>query len=335
MKKPTMGDIAERLNVSKMTVSKCFKNSPDISKEMQDKVMRVAQEIGYIPPRRKRYNVVVLTKDEFLSKGDTFYTELHSRLNEQAFQRDLQLSLSVVKKDEENAFITHYGFEPYDGIMLMGQFSRFFVQSLQSLDLPMVLLDFYYHDIDIDSVVSNNFFGAFDATAHLIENNHRAIAFLGTLKATSSINDRYFGYFKAMLEAGLESNMQVIKDRNGLDIYRTFDLPNPLPSAFVCNNDHTAYLLIEQLKAMGKNVPGDISVTGFDDVKYSEISEPTITTIRVSRSTMAKEAIKSIHKKIIGTSDTKRNARRIALDCTLINRESTASNAADWETRTN
>jgi LacI family transcriptional regulator len=143
---------------------------------------------------------------------------------------------------------------------------------------------------------------------------------LGTLKKTSSINDRYLGYYKAMMESGYENLIAKIDDRNGGLIFRTYDLPDPLPTAFLCNNDNVAYRLINQLKSLGYDVPGDISVMGFDDVLYSRISVPKITTVRVSRTQMADKSFNLLLDKIDGKT---KYTRREALDCFIKERAST------------
>jgi LacI family transcriptional regulator len=96
-------------------------------------------------------------------------------------------------------------------------------------------------------------------------------------------------------------------------------LPKELPSAFLCNNDHIAYLLIRKLQDMGLNVPKDISVIGFDDVVYSKISTPKITTMKVSRKYMAEQAMTLILRRI-----KKRHAKLInmTLECLMVERES-------------
>jgi len=319
MKKPTMKTIADKLNISTMTVSKSFKNSPDISDHMRRKVLKAAKEIGYTYNKKKRHKVLVLTKQIYLSKDDMFYNELYNRLNERSDEKDIQLSLILIKADETSLFDT-YDFSQYDGILLMGQFSHGTTEKMAELDVPAVCIDFYYHGIDIDSVISNNYISAFDATSYLIELGHKEITFLGTLKKTSSINDRYLGYYKAMMESNYEKHIAKIDDRNRDEIYQTYDLPKELPTAFLCNNDNVAYHLINQLKSLGYNVPRDISVMGFDDVLYSRISEPQITTVRVSRTQMADKSFDLLIEK---SEKTSKYTRRAALDCFIKEKAST------------
>jgi LacI family transcriptional regulator len=320
--KPTMATIAKKLGYSTMTVSKCFKNSSDISSNTCQKVFKTAQSLGYVYERVVATKVAVLVKDVFVSKGDTFYNELYQRLHERSLSAHLQLVMIMVKSSEEKDFLKRFFYPELDGVLLMGQFSNDFVVELKSMmKIPLICLDFYTYPLVTDAIISNNFMASFEITSHLISLGHQQIAFLGNLNATSSINDRFFGYQKALLENHLQTSVSVIDDRKDNTIYQEFTLPQKMPSAFVCNNDHAAYLLIKQLQKQGYKIPEDISVTGFDDVVYSGTSDPQITTVRVSRNYMADSAISTLLKKIKTKDDVK---RLISLDCYIVKRHSTA-----------
>ncbi len=321
MKKITMEDVAKALNVSTMTVSKAFQDSPDISDAMRRKVFATAKSIGYVYPKRKRTNILVLSKESFLTKGDTFYNELFFRLSEQAELLQVQVALTVVKDEDSVAFIRNFDFNHYDGVAVMGQFHRDFLFYIELSQIPFVCIDFYDHNIAADMILSNNFIASYEATAHLIHLGHQVIHFVGTLNATSSINDRYFGYCKAMTEFNYDSHIQAIDDRNGHGLKTEFALFKPWPTAYMCNNDHTAYLLIKQLQKNQIRVPEDISVMGFDDVSYSREATPTISTMRVSRTYMAEQALAILLMRI--TDKESNHFKKISLDCALIQREST------------
>lgn len=324
MKKITMEHVAKALNVSAMTVSKAFQNSPDISQSMRRKVFEAAKAVGYVYPKKKRTNIIVLSKESFLSKGDTFYNELFFRLNEQSQAFLCQISLTVVKDTDALSFIQDFDLSHFDGVALMGQFHRDFLLHLELNQVPFICIDFYEHGIAADMILSNNFIASYEATAHLLNHGHERIHFIGTLNATSSINDRYFGYCKAMTEFSCEAEIKSIDDRNGHGLKVQFDLEDHYPTAFVCNNDHTAYLLIQQLHSKGLKVPEDISVMGFDDVSYSRDSKPTISTMRVSRTYMAEQALSILMMRINDT--TGNHFKKISLDCSLIERDSTGPN---------
>lgn len=322
MKKVTMQDIADQIGVTRMTVSKCFQNSDDISAEMKEKIMSVAAKLGYVYNKQMRYRVLVLVSEVFLSKTEDFYNSLFKRLNELSGLNNMMLSLVVAKRNDEADYLLDGDFQNSDAIIVLGQLPYKTIIELKKYNLPTICVDFYYRNSGLDTITCNNFQASYNLTSYLIEKGHKEIGFVGNLNATNSINDRYLGYYKALLEQGyLLKEEYRIDDRNDKGEIIDLLLPKELPSAFVCNNDHIAYLLIRQLKKLGYQVPEQISVVGFDDVIYSSISEPTITTMRVTRKYMAEQAIKLLLRRIQNPSA---DIRNLTVDCNMIERESVA-----------
>lgn len=319
-KKISMQDIADRLNISRMTVSKVFKDDSDISSETREKVRLVAQELGYQYKKNEQYNLLVLVSEVFLVETEDFYTTLYKRLNENAITKNINLVLKIISKnDEKNLKVSFDGYGN-QGIIMLGQFSKPFIKTLEKLDLPMICVDFYYDDLKLDSIVSNNFNAGYLATKYLLKNNHESIGFVGSIPSTNSIVDRYLGFVKALIESGKNhKDALVINDRNEIGEMIEIVLPEKLPHAFLCNNDHVAYLLIQKIQSLGYKVPQDVSVIGFDDVVYSKISNPKITTMKVSRKYMAEQAMNLILRRIKN-----KNAKVInmTLECQLVERDS-------------
>lgn len=112
--------------------------------------------------------------------------------------------------------------------------------------------------------------------------------------------DRYSGYLRAMMFAGLTvEEGWLVDDRDSSGKYLTqLTLPQPLPTAFVCNNDQVAMRLVAQLEAMGVRVPQDISVTGFDNFIYATLCVPALTTYTVDQERMAQVAIRRLQSRI-------------------------------------
>ncbi|MGL4345134.1 MAG: substrate-binding domain-containing protein, partial [Cellulosilyticaceae bacterium] len=109
--------------------------------------------------------------------------------------------------------------------------------------------------------------------------------------ATSSIQDRFLGYYRSLLEAKLEIRTHwVISDRDEEGEAIAFILPQEMPTAFVCNCDDTAYKFINHLKKQGYKVPDEISIVGFDNDIYAEVCEPKLTTLAVDVETMTQKA---------------------------------------------
>ncbi len=302
MKKVSMQDIANKLNVSKVTVSKAFNNSNDISVSMRENVLKTANDLGYNYISAKRFMVGVLTSSIFLEKDESFYTKIYKTLTEDSNMYNLQLLLNVVSDSDQESLKLPYILESgnVDALIIMGQLRREFVKYLIELDIPILLMDFYYRGVKADSIISNNYQASYEITSHLIDYGHKNIGFLGNIKTTTSIQDRYLGYVKALLENNIELNSSyLMKDRDEEQNFIKIKFPNNLPTAYVCNNDHAAYMLIDELKKLGYKVPNDISVVGFDDLYYSDYSVPKLTTVRVDRQDMAKMALRRILKRII------------------------------------
>lgn len=320
MKKVTMQDIANEIGVSRMTVSKCFQESDDISEEMKAKIMQVAGKLGYVYSKQARYKILILATELFLDKTEEFYGELYKRMNELSGLRNMVLTLKVITKLEGEKGIIESDLKDFNGIIVLGQLSKTCIDEINKIALPTVCVDFYYRNSGLDTIICNNYQASYNLTASLIDKGHKKIAFVGNLNSTSSINDRFLGYYKAILEAGIELRQDYrIDDRDQEGEFNELKLPQDLPTAFVCNNDHIAYLLIKQLKKQGYQIPKEISVVGFDDVIYSSISEPAITTMRITRKDMAKQALDLLLYRIQNPTA---EIKTVTVECKMIERDS-------------
>jgi LacI family transcriptional regulator len=83
-----------------------------------------------------------------------------------------------------------------DGVIVLGQMWPQYLAVIKRTSLPLVFLDFYDEQLDVDSVISDSFYGAYTLTNHVISLGHKEIGFVGNIFATSSILDRYLGYYK-------------------------------------------------------------------------------------------------------------------------------------------
>ena len=190
-----------------------------------------------------------------------------------------------------------------DGLIIIGWVERSYVQKLVALsNVPVVLLDFYVEGIACDAVMSNNYIGMYKMTRYLIERGHKKIAFVGTIEANENIMDRYFGYRKAMEEASLPLEKKwLIKDRDAETGDMEVELPDELPTAFVCNCDLAAGLLYDKLQKAGYSIPKDVSIVGYDNYLFAHPFAEQITTYNVDMEQMAKAAVKILIKKIKGS----------------------------------
>lgn len=299
-------DIAERLGISIVAVSKALNGQKGVSEELREKIKRTAAEMGYAPPIRKKSshsctNVIgVLASSRFID-ADSFYLKYYKHISSMLQQRNKYAffhTLSV--KDEENLeYPKLLEADKIDGMIILGQISKAYTELIEQRNIHAVFLDFYDDRKNIDCVICDGFYASYDMTNYLISMGHRKLAFVGSVNATSSIQDRYLGYVKSLMEHHIHvSSNYVLDDRDENGLLKPIQLPVDMPTAFVCNCDGTACMLIKQLKKEGFRVPEDISVTGFDNSVYSEVSEPKITTIEVNTEKMSLTAVDAILKKI-------------------------------------
>ncbi|MCM1143709.1 MAG: LacI family DNA-binding transcriptional regulator [Lachnoclostridium sp.] len=308
-----LADIAQKLGVSVVTVSKALSGQKGVSEELRAKIKALADEMGYTPihipyeGKSKSYTIGVITYERYFAKFASFYWKMYQELTAQAVKQNCFSMLEVVASFDEDALEAPklLSAERVDGIIVIGKPKRDYLKMLyQNKKIPMVFLDFYDDEMIVDSVISESFHGMYRMTEYLIQNGHTQIAFVGTLMYTESITDRYFGYCKALMEHGITPRPEwVIKDRDYADgfmgiNYKLSLSENNMPTAFVCNNDVTAYALIRQLEEKGYRVPEDISVVGYDDYLYAEFGDSRITTYAVDMSTMTKVALTRLVRKI-------------------------------------
>lgn len=306
----TMADIAEKLNVSVVTVSKALADKEGVSDELRQKIKQAANELGYrynVAAKSLKqgltYNVGIIIAERFIEVGASFYWQLYKKVADELMKLNYYAVFEILKlSDEQNAIVPKMVCDnKVDGIIVLGQVKKEYFNMIKSLSVPTVFMDFYEKDNTQDFVVTDNFYSMYFLTSYLIEMGHRDIGFIGNIKATSSIQDRYLGYMKALIENDIDfnkCNQWYISDRTNDGVYTSFELPENLPTAFVCNCDKIAYELISKLAKKGYRVPDDISVVGFDNYVFAEERGIEITTIEVDMKAMAQTAVDIIMKRI-------------------------------------
>lgn len=308
-KEVRMADIAKRIGVSTVTVSKALADKEGVSAEVREKIKALAREMGYpfgLAAKRtakKMGNIGILIPIGFIEKGRSFYWKMYeclvSDLNEIGYFGVLEL----IQSDDEDQPVEPRILqdEKIDGLILIGQKGAKYRDMLQknARNIPVVFLDSYDITDGNDCIISDGYHGMAAVTSHLIQLGHKKIDFVGSLNSTSSINDRYFGYCQAMQENGLEFRPDMVLPDRIADGTLRIVLPDILPTAFVCNCDVVACELINLLKNAGYSIPEDVSVAGFDDYVVLGLGAATrVTTYKVDTGAMAQACINRLLKKI-------------------------------------
>ena len=306
----TLADIAQKLDISIVSVSKALAHKKGVSDMLSRKISQLAQEMGYrqkvhVCGNEKRTttgNIGILIPARFFSVNTSFYWTLYSALSRELMRSGYYCILEQLSEtDEFDLSLPHMiRDKKVDGVIVLGQLSTDYVYYFIKQYFHFIFLDFYIPDEQIDTVTTDNFYSEYMITTYLISQGHKDIRFVGTFSATSSIADRCMGFMKAMLENGLPAPPSgIINDRDSHG-HICITLPDKMPTAFVCNCDDTAVELINELKKRNVSVPGDISVVGFDNYVRDTTFRPALTTIEVPQAVTARLAADLIIKKITG-----------------------------------
>ena len=314
MKNSTIKDVAKMANVSIATVSLVIHDHKRISPETKQKVQQAIEKLNYHPHRsarglvsRKTGNVgFILTNDHFL-RTEPFYTQIFMGTEFEARDHELYVLLATVDSDiKENTSLPRFILDKnIDGIIVAGKVPNLLIEKLKKFDLPIVFVDYLPHDKKSSVIAIDNEQGGILATTHLIELGHTHIGFIGGDIGHPSINDRFNGYKKALVNANIpfiqkytETEEDYPARANGYNAQENYFLiiRSLLPFLHVTMQWQSAAM--QYLKNSGKLIPDDVSIIGFDDVVPEGMINPALCTVSVPKLEMGVEAMKLISEQI-------------------------------------
>lgn len=311
-KEVKLGDIAEKLGVSIVTVSNALKGKKGVSEEMRDKITRTAEEMGYhSAPREKKvrdsHMIGVVVAERYVKEFPSFYMEVYKNISQEAMKRGSLTMLEVASQEKEDLEEKFSAFQDCDveGVILIGEMKKRYIDAVRReyQKVPIVCVDYYDVYDDMDYIVTDGFDGMEQMTRLMIKEGIRDLAFVGTVNATQNITDRYLGYCKALDRAGIEdAKYNIIPDRDATG--EVFDLnpqlPEKLPQGFVCNCDRTALVIIRKLREQGLRVPEDVSVVGFDNYPPDASGGRQLSTYQNDEEVLARLSIHTMIRRIEG-----------------------------------
>lgn len=304
IKKVTMKDIAQELDISIVTVSKALAGKEGVGDRLREVIIDKAKELGYIFKKNEdaenvNRNVGILIAQRFVG-DDSFYLSVYQKMLVEMTKRGIVGILEVIiENDEKNKVLpTLLSINKVDHIIVLGEVSRDYLQALEATGKNIVFFDFENEDFEFDSVVGDNINGGYLMTRHLMKQGYTDITFVGNYRSTRSILDRYLGYRKYMLMKGIDIREEDhIDDRDDEGNELELVLPDKMPDAFFCNCDVAAYRLIEKLNKAGYKVPEDVAVAGYDDYASNKIEGVELTTYRVNIEEMIYYALNILEQK--------------------------------------
>ncbi len=303
---PTLEDVARLAGVSTATVSRCL-NKPDrVVEETRNRVLKVVQEIGYAPnfgaralaaKRTNTVGVVIPTMENAIfARGLQAFQE---ELDRSGFT--LLVASSSYRPELEEQQIRSLLARGADALMLIGfDRSPSVYDLLRRRGVPYVIS--WAHDPKNPDPATgfDNRQAMFDLTQHVLNLGHRALAVIAAPQAENDrARDRVTGVMDACRAAGLDTAGIAILEtpysiENGRAAMAELLTRSPRPTVVLCGNDVLAVGALRAARDAGLTVPGDISITGFDDIELAEIVEPGLTTVHVPHRQMGTEAARMI-----------------------------------------
>ncbi|MBQ8952962.1 MAG: LacI family DNA-binding transcriptional regulator [Clostridia bacterium] len=299
-KSVTLSDIAKELGVSANAVSLALRGKDGVSDALRERIVKKAREMNYVGMNQLQGCILALIPQRIEpAHGSGFYTQLCFQMEAYAASLGYQLIISSVQPADEEALRVPplLNTIPCAGIITVGNMTREYCKMIQRLGLPYVMADQYYDDVPASSVVTANTSGSYLLTSHLIEKGHTKIQFFGMAFRTSSLEDRWIGYKRAMLQHGLQPlDNQLLRpagpmSNEGVLLPQALDALPELPTAFVCGHDATARTVIEILHGRGLRCPDDVSVVGFDDIQSPDLLALQLTTYNTPKKAIAETAV--------------------------------------------
>ncbi|WP_405733761.1 LacI family transcriptional regulator [Streptomyces sp. NBC_01537] len=297
-----MADVAAEAGVSRALVSIIFRDQPGASQETRERVLRVADEIGYRPDNAAR--LLARGRSRTLGLMFTVHQSFHADLVEGVYSEaerlgyEILLSATAERRGEAKAveaLLSHR----CEAVLLLGPDAS--AADLDALGHRTVAVSIGRRvpHARVDSVHTAESKGIRQAMDHLVELGHRRIVHIDGGNGPGSA-ERRRAYRAAMRRNGLESELRVIPgdhtERSGIETGRLLlaerDSGLPLPTAVLAGNDRCAMGLLMSLTRAGVEVPRDLSVVGYDDSHLSHLMPIGLTTVRQDAMLMAEYAVR-------------------------------------------
>jgi len=295
MEKVTMNNIAEALNISRVTVSRAFNNQTGVSEILKEQIFTKASEMGYTkfpypfvkPPVQKEHTVSLI-----VSRPDStlFWTNIIHRMAQELLKYNINLLYTYVPSIYTKDFMLPSILlnDNVDGIITVNVYAPEILEMINCLPIPKIFLDtvpmLSEQKLTGDLVLIEGYQTEWNITQILIQEGHTNIGFLGDINYARTNMERYRGYCDCMQKHGLPIRSEYCLTKSiGVFSYdrelRTFlDSLTIWPTAFVCVNDYVAHFVQIYIDEKSKQLPHPIVLTGFDNTgEFTNIAGRIIT----------------------------------------------------------
>jgi len=289
--RPTMKDVAKHAGVSISTVSYVLNNSGPVAQHRKDRITDAIRILGYSPNKTaqslksRRASTIGAVVPELTNP---FFAMVAEGVHQAASQRDMLVVLVVpeVTAQPEEKQLELLKSQKIDGLLYLSGTGSLPASIYDIARIgPVVLIDEQILGLNLPAVVCDSRKGAREVAGHVLQQGHRQVAVIGGPPALWTAQQRLAGYREAFAGAGLEPDEVPVysgdyRQASGRELAARALQAKPRPTALICANDLMAIGAIEYCREAGLLVPEDVSIVGFDDLPFSALLTPPLTSVR-------------------------------------------------------
>jgi len=291
--KRTIKDVAKAAGVSVATASMALNDRDGVSESTKAKVRRVARELNYVPDYSARSlvmqdsNCIGLLIPEI---QNPFYSAIVDIITRIAEERGFNVLLGITNSSsrQEEEYVRMFLSRRVRGVIVVPMLADHpeikHLDLLRAADVPIVFCTERYDHCDEPLVMCDFASGQYAAAKYLIDKGLRDFWFVSTRMDVQFARLRYEGFARAMEEANIPINparVMLLEIPRYKQAYEATDrIIDDLPEAIICINDIMTMAIMKRLAERGLSIPEDISIVGFDDIMFSELLSPPLTTVR-------------------------------------------------------
>ncbi len=302
--KVSIRQISHITGFSPATISNALNHKKGVNKETAAEVFRVAREMGYIDEEKiTKIKFVIFKKNGSIIEETPFFSLLIDGFEKECGKNGYEMVMCNLdsRADDYEEQVKWLINDTSSAVVLLGtELMEGDLEIFKSAKCPFLLFDYWNSNMEFDAVLINNADSARLATEYLYDKGHREIGYLRGRYRIKAFRSRHVGYAVAMNKKGLKVNptytVTIGTSMNNAysEMVDFLKKKPPLPTAFFADNDMIALGAMKALTEYGYQIPQDISIIGFDDIPYSEIATPRLTTIRVPKQEMGQAAARRI-----------------------------------------
>jgi LacI family transcriptional regulator len=333
-KSVVIGDIAKQLNVSKTTISFIINGKAKekrISPELEDKVMKVVDELGYVPSplakslRTGKTNIIGLIVEDI---SNPFFAHIARKIEERANNKGYKLFFCSSENDPKKTseLIKLFRERQLDGyIITPASGNEQDIDILLKENLPVVLFDRYLPGVVTNYVVVDNFGSTYTAINHFVEQGYKNIAFISLDSQQTQMEERLMGYKQAVSDNNLTPIIKKIAFPGNTtnythEIRSLLETESQVDAVFFATN-YLAISGLEVIVSLHKKIPDDIGVIAFDDHDLFRLFDPSITAIEQPVEEISDHVVNIILDEI-NSPATNKEPKKVQLTARLIVRQS-------------